>query len=332
MIDTPTNPTLADEFERHRRNFELWNFPYAETGNRLVQEFLFRRGDEILAALREASRLPEHKERDLILHIEALENDLALLRRSPDASGEYARGLRDAAACARAHKGKAKQKRVERSGKSFGGMEQDIRELIRDEERGEDIAADVIADAILALPQSAGAEGGEWTTLVAPMIRICEVAAAFNKNAVWNPIGAKALGELLKKMAARLDDPYSHERIDASKPAPGQGELHYYTLGPNADRVCTRCEFNLSADARDHQWVYDQKRDAAVRAEREAIKQICRDMQAKYGNPNGVDYQQGITDQSIRILSKIENRTLDEEAQRRGRATTGEKEGSVSEK
>lgn len=46
----------------------------------------------------------------------------------------------------------------------------------------------------------------EWANLVKPMVDRCEVAAKFGMNAVWNPDGAAALGELLKIMAKHLDD------------------------------------------------------------------------------------------------------------------------------
>ena len=115
-------------------------------------------------------------------------------------------------------------------------------------------------------------------------------------------------------MVRRHDEAHSRERIDAPKPAPGQGELHYYTLGHNADRVCTRCEFNLSADARDHQWVHDQKRDEAVRAERVACEKVARHTAENCKSSTGYAIALGIADAI------------------RARATTGEKEGGVSEK
>lgn len=45
-----------------------------------------------------------------------------------------------------------------------------------------------------------------WTDITGPLVRRCEVAAATNNNAVWNPVGAKALGNLLKNMARIIDD------------------------------------------------------------------------------------------------------------------------------
>lgn len=46
----------------------------------------------------------------------------------------------------------------------------------------------------------------EWSALVAPMVERCELAAKLQMNATWNPDGAQALGDLLKRMATTLDD------------------------------------------------------------------------------------------------------------------------------
>lgn len=46
----------------------------------------------------------------------------------------------------------------------------------------------------------------DWSKLVEPMVARCELAAKLGMNATWNPDGAAALGSLLKKMAATLDD------------------------------------------------------------------------------------------------------------------------------
>ncbi len=45
-----------------------------------------------------------------------------------------------------------------------------------------------------------------WTEITTPLVRRCEVAAATNNNAVWNPVGAEALGKVLKTMASLIDD------------------------------------------------------------------------------------------------------------------------------
>lgn len=44
-----------------------------------------------------------------------------------------------------------------------------------------------------------------WSELVAPTVARCELAAKLGMNATWNADGAAALGELIKRMAARLD-------------------------------------------------------------------------------------------------------------------------------
>lgn len=44
-----------------------------------------------------------------------------------------------------------------------------------------------------------------WTEICAPIIARCELASKIGMNATWNPDGAAALGELIKRMAATLD-------------------------------------------------------------------------------------------------------------------------------
>jgi len=44
-----------------------------------------------------------------------------------------------------------------------------------------------------------------WSEIVAPIIAKCELASKLGMNATWNPDGAQALGELIKRMAQRLD-------------------------------------------------------------------------------------------------------------------------------
>lgn len=46
----------------------------------------------------------------------------------------------------------------------------------------------------------------QWSELVAPMIARCDLAAKLDMNASWNPDGARALAELLRRMATTLDD------------------------------------------------------------------------------------------------------------------------------
>ena len=113
-------------------------------------------------------------------------------------------------------------------------------------------------DAILAKFRSPDASG-EHARGRAEALR--DAAAAADDGACWSCRGCKTFSTRILALP----------QATAPKPAPGQGELRYYTLGPDADRVCQRCEFNLSADARDHQWVHDQKRDEAVQVEREEI-------------------------------------------------------------
>lgn len=51
-----------------------------------------------------------------------------------------------------------------------------------------------------------------WAECVAPLVRRCEVAAATNNKAVWNPVGAKAMGKLLKEMARIIDEEINRRR------------------------------------------------------------------------------------------------------------------------
>lgn len=47
---------------------------------------------------------------------------------------------------------------------------------------------------------------GQWSDMVKPIVAKCEVGANFGERVVFNRDGAKALGELLKRMAATLDE------------------------------------------------------------------------------------------------------------------------------
>ena len=46
---------------------------------------------------------------------------------------------------------------------------------------------------------------GPWSKMVAPLIGRFEVAAAFGKEATCNPTGSRAMADLMKTMAERLD-------------------------------------------------------------------------------------------------------------------------------
>mgnify|MGYP001359785333 CR=1 FL=1 len=55
-----------------------------------------------------------------------------------------------------------------------------------------------------------------WLEACKPIIERFEVAAAFNQNAVHNAEGSRAVGKLMRAMAARLD--YVNEHY---QPKPG---------------------------------------------------------------------------------------------------------------
>jgi hypothetical protein len=44
-----------------------------------------------------------------------------------------------------------------------------------------------------------------WAEVTKPIVVKLEVAAAFNTDAVFNPVGANALAKVIKKMAEILD-------------------------------------------------------------------------------------------------------------------------------
>lgn len=52
--------------------------------------------------------------------------------------------------------------------------------------------------------EQAGAEN--WSAAVAPIVAKFEVAAALDLTASWNATGARAVGQLMKEMARRLDE------------------------------------------------------------------------------------------------------------------------------
>lgn len=60
-----------------------------------------------------------------------------------------------------------------------------------------------------------------WRDMVAPLLRICEVAAAFNQQAVFETDGAAALANVLKSMADKLDEAIAALRA-ASPVLPGE--------------------------------------------------------------------------------------------------------------
>jgi hypothetical protein len=187
--------------------------------------------------------------------------------RSPDASGEYARGLTDAAAVCMAE--------AAQRDKNFNSKDPNWPDPMAQGHKA--ITARMLAADILALADKAPGGEIEMRTKFG-FVRVVvmrddpDVPAHIIVNvedSTYDGTEISVHRDLVKP------DPTPSTSPEAVKPAPGQGELHYYTLGPNADRVCTRCEFNISADARDHQWVHDQKRDEAVRAEREACAKIA---------------------------------------------------------
>ena len=45
-----------------------------------------------------------------------------------------------------------------------------------------------------------------WEEIVAPTVSRCELAAKMGANITFNSDGARALGELIKRMAAILDE------------------------------------------------------------------------------------------------------------------------------
>lgn len=54
-----------------------------------------------------------------------------------------------------------------------------------------------------------------WTEICKPTVERCELAAKLGMNATFNSDGAAALGELIKRMAARLDadlEAVSHDK------------------------------------------------------------------------------------------------------------------------
>lgn len=69
------------------------------------------------------------------------------------------------------------------------------------------------------------ADKGTWMEIVEPLVARCEVAAAFNGQAVWNAEGAAALGKILKGMAMRLDGVIAQmEREEREKNVPPDHE------------------------------------------------------------------------------------------------------------
>lgn len=46
---------------------------------------------------------------------------------------------------------------------------------------------------------------GSWQELVAPIVRKCDLATTFEQGVYFNQDGARALGEILQRMAVCLD-------------------------------------------------------------------------------------------------------------------------------
>lgn len=70
-----------------------------------------------------------------------------------------------------------------------------------------------------------------WSSVVAPLVARCEVAAKFGHSAVWNAEGAAALGELLAEMARIIDEEIV--RREQRKPPCG----YWYGLACNCEQT-----------------------------------------------------------------------------------------------
>lgn len=131
-----------------------------------------------------------------------------------------------------------------------------------------------------------------------------EAAAAADDEACASCRGCKTFSTRILALQDRATS------VATGRPEPGQGGLNYYVHGPDADMVCTRCEFNASAHAREAEWKHDAKRAEAVRAEREAhslaahdvIAERLRQMSAEVWTPKHDDAH---TDDSLAMVAAI---------------------------
>lgn len=60
-------------------------------------------------------------------------------------------------------------------------------------------------DATLRKPSTETDETGEWSRMVDPIVKRCELALTFGQHTEWDAAGTAAIGKLLKDMARLID-------------------------------------------------------------------------------------------------------------------------------